>query len=136
MRLENELSIFTTYFLFLTLIYYFSFQKDDITTCFWLLHLHQMSWTEEVFRSSWKLLEAFGKWRENLNWNLELKLILVKFELNLKVFEVFLKIYLGFLGVSYIAILRENWCTHSHVCYLYCTKRKGVELDLAIYARM
>ena len=28
------------------LIYCFSFQKDDITICFWLLHLHQMSSTE------------------------------------------------------------------------------------------
>ena len=40
------------------LIYYFSFQKDDITICFWLLHLHQMSWTEFIY--FWKLLKAFG----------------------------------------------------------------------------
>ena len=55
-----------------------------------MLHLHQMSWTEFIY--FWKLLEAFGsfleafgKWRENLNLNLELKLICIKFELNLKV---------------------------------------------------
>ena len=37
-----------------------------------------------------------GKWRENLILNLGLKLNLVKFELNLKVFEVFLKNIFGF----------------------------------------
>ena len=48
-----------------------------------------------TFGSFWKLLEVFRTWRESLNLDLELEFILIKFELNLKVFEVFLKNYLG-----------------------------------------
>ena len=63
-------------------------------------HDLHMSWTEfvyfwkflEAFGSFWKFLEHEGKvWIWIWNWNL----IWVKFELNLKVFEVFLKEYLG-----------------------------------------
>ena len=39
------------FFIFSWFIYYVSIWNDDITICFWLLHIHQMSWTWFIF--SW-----------------------------------------------------------------------------------
>ena len=52
---------------------------------------HPNTGSSDVLNWVCLLLEAFGKWRELLDLNFELNSIWVKFELNLKVFEVFYK---------------------------------------------
>ena len=75
------------------LIMYFSPQRDDITICFTCLHMifRCLELRLFTFGSFWKLLEAYEKWRENMNLNLSYMFSFSKTPVK---FEGFMKCFL------------------------------------------